>query len=77
MMSVQDNGVGIDEETLRNGKQSHYGLTGMRERAVRIGENSRSQDRKAERRYPYSFLQISSTDPTPSRQILTEKASQN
>jgi PAS domain S-box-containing protein len=37
MMSVQDNGVGIDEEMLRSGKLSHYGLTGMRERGVRIG----------------------------------------
>jgi PAS domain S-box-containing protein len=37
VLSVQDNGVGVDEETLEKGKVSHYGLTGMRERATRIG----------------------------------------
>ena len=36
-LSVRDNGKGIDEETLRLGKTGHFGLTGMRERASRIG----------------------------------------
>jgi signal transduction histidine kinase/streptogramin lyase len=36
-LSVRDNGKGIDEETLRSGKTGHFGLTGMRERALRIG----------------------------------------
>jgi signal transduction histidine kinase/ligand-binding sensor domain-containing protein len=34
---VRDDGVGIDAEVLRSGRQGHFGLTGMRERAERIG----------------------------------------
>jgi signal transduction histidine kinase len=36
---VRDDGRGIDPETLTAGKIGHYGLTGMRERAERIGAN--------------------------------------
>jgi signal transduction histidine kinase len=34
---VRDNGVGIDPAVLEKGKQGHFGLQGMRERAARIG----------------------------------------
>jgi len=34
---VQDNGSGINEETLNIGRQGHYGLAGMKERADRLG----------------------------------------
>lgn len=33
---VRDNGCGIDSEILRSGREGHWGLTGMRERAERI-----------------------------------------
>jgi signal transduction histidine kinase len=36
-LSVQDYGIGIDEETLQSGRVGHYGLTGMSERSLRIG----------------------------------------
>jgi signal transduction histidine kinase len=34
---VSDNGVGIDAAISENGKDGHFGLPGMRERAARIG----------------------------------------
>jgi signal transduction histidine kinase/ligand-binding sensor domain-containing protein len=34
---VRDDGVGIDEHVLEAGRQGHWGLVGMRERAERIG----------------------------------------
>jgi nitrate/nitrite-specific signal transduction histidine kinase len=34
---VSDNGVGIDSTLADQGKNGHFGLQGMRERAVRIG----------------------------------------
>jgi ligand-binding sensor domain-containing protein/signal transduction histidine kinase len=34
---VRDDGAGIDPQVLRTGLDGHYGLTGMRERAARIG----------------------------------------
>jgi signal transduction histidine kinase/ligand-binding sensor domain-containing protein len=36
-VSVQDNGRGIDEDMIANGKPGHHGIRGMRERADRIG----------------------------------------
>ena len=37
-MTIRDDGVGIEEETLEaGGTTDHYGLVGMRERAERIG----------------------------------------
>jgi signal transduction histidine kinase len=36
-MSVRDNGRGIDPHVLRSGRDGHWGLAGMRERAERIG----------------------------------------
>ena len=34
---VRDNGCGIDPQLLHSGRDGHWGLTGMRERAERIG----------------------------------------
>jgi len=34
---VKDNGVGIDPTIVDHGKDGHFGLPGMRERAARIG----------------------------------------
>ncbi|HEV8037747.1 MAG TPA: two-component regulator propeller domain-containing protein [Bryobacteraceae bacterium] len=36
-IQVRDNGCGIDPEVLRSGRDGHWGLPGMRERAERIG----------------------------------------
>ncbi|HEY9402459.1 MAG TPA: two-component regulator propeller domain-containing protein [Pyrinomonadaceae bacterium] len=37
VVSVKDNGRGIDQAIAENGKPGHFGLQGMRERAARIG----------------------------------------
>ncbi|HWZ33496.1 MAG TPA: sensor histidine kinase [Bryobacteraceae bacterium] len=34
---IRDNGCGIDPQILENGRDGHWGLAGMRERATRIG----------------------------------------
>src|SRR5215813_962730 len=36
-MRVRDDGIGIDSQVLRDGREGHWGLAGMRERAARIG----------------------------------------
>ena len=36
-ISVRDDGCGIDPQMLRSGREGHWGLTGMRERADQIG----------------------------------------
>jgi len=36
-LTVRDNGCGIDPQVLRDGREGHWGLAGMRERATRIG----------------------------------------
>ena len=36
-LRVNDNGIGIEAAVLTEGKQGHFGLQGMRERARRIG----------------------------------------
>jgi len=36
-MRVRDNGHGIDPQVLRSGRDGHWGLAGMRERAAKIG----------------------------------------
>jgi signal transduction histidine kinase/ligand-binding sensor domain-containing protein len=38
---VRDNGTGIDQEVLRAGREGHWGLSGMRERAEEIGAKLR------------------------------------
>ena len=40
-VSVRDNGRGIDLGTLQSGKDGHWGLLGMRERAEKIGAKLR------------------------------------
>ena len=37
LMRVRDDGCGIDDQVLRSGREGHWGLAGMRERAARIG----------------------------------------
>ena len=34
---IKDDGIGIDPIIVKNGREGHFGLQGMRERAVRIG----------------------------------------
>src|SRR5215470_4412220 len=36
-MRVRDNGTGIDPQVLHNGREGHWGLAGMHERAAKIG----------------------------------------
>jgi signal transduction histidine kinase len=38
---VRDNGIGITPDVLREGREGHWGLSGMRERAERIGARLR------------------------------------
>lgn len=42
---VRDNGLGIDPEVLRSGREGHWGLPGMRERADQIGARLRVRSR--------------------------------
>ena len=44
---VRDNGSGIDEHVLRSGREGHWGLSGMRERAEQIGARLRVWSRPA------------------------------
>ena len=37
VVAVRDNGIGFDEERAAKGKDGHFGVRGMRERAERIG----------------------------------------
>jgi signal transduction histidine kinase len=45
---VRDNGTGIDPEALRTGRNSHWGLTGMQERAASIGAKVRVWSKQGE-----------------------------
>jgi signal transduction histidine kinase len=36
-IQIQDNGCGINEETINLGRPGHYGIPGMKERAERLG----------------------------------------
>jgi signal transduction histidine kinase len=44
---VRDSGVGFDSGVLQEGREGHWGLTGMRERAKRIGAKFRVMSRPA------------------------------
>jgi ligand-binding sensor domain-containing protein/signal transduction histidine kinase len=44
-VSVRDDGCGIDEELLKSGREGHWGLANMRERAERIGGRLRVSSR--------------------------------
>ena len=37
VLRVRDNGAGMESATAERGKDGHFGLSGMRERAERIG----------------------------------------
>jgi ligand-binding sensor domain-containing protein len=45
---VRDDGAGIDAEVLRSGREGHWGLSGMRERAQGIGARLRVASRAAD-----------------------------
>jgi signal transduction histidine kinase len=42
---VSDDGDGIEPEVLRKGREGHWGLAGMRERAERIGARLKVRSR--------------------------------
>jgi hypothetical protein len=44
---VRDNGCGIDPQVLRAGRDGHWGLLGMRERAEKVGAKLRVWSRLA------------------------------
>ena len=44
---VRDDGRGIEEAVLQSGKERHWGLTGMRERATKVGAQFRIYSRTA------------------------------
>jgi signal transduction histidine kinase len=44
---VRDNGCGIDPHVLRAGREGHWGLPGMRERAEKVGAKVRVWSREA------------------------------
>jgi signal transduction histidine kinase len=44
---VRDNGIGIDPQVLRAGRDGHWGLPGMRERAENVGAKLRVLSRSA------------------------------
>lgn len=46
-ISVRDDGRGIDEQVLKAGRDGHWGLTGMRERAKKIGAQFKVWSRTA------------------------------
>lgn len=46
-ITVRDNGTGLDPQLLRTPRKSHYGLTGMRERASAIGAHLRISSKLA------------------------------
>jgi signal transduction histidine kinase len=46
-IAVRDNGCGIDPQLLQRGRNGHWGLQGMRERAERIGARLRVRSRAA------------------------------
>jgi signal transduction histidine kinase len=65
-MRIRDNGCGIDPQVLDAGREGHWGLTGMRERAKRIGgslkiSSAASAGTEIELSIPSAF-QFSATD---------------
>ena len=47
LILVRDDGCGIDPQVLRSGRAGHWGLSGMRERAERIGARLKVRSRAA------------------------------
>jgi signal transduction histidine kinase len=69
-VTVRDNGTGINPEFLHSSRNSHYGLTGMRERAVTIGAHLRIRTKPAagtevEISVPFNITQGFSRAKTP------------
>ncbi len=46
-LAVRDSGCGIDEKVLQSGREGHWGLVGMRERAEKIGAHLKVWSRAA------------------------------
>jgi DNA-binding NarL/FixJ family response regulator len=65
---VKDDGGGIDPEVLRAGREGHFGLAGMRERAERIGGRLRLWSAPGEGT-EVELLVRGSVASTPSRKI--------
>ena len=65
-MRVRDNGCGIDAVVLRDGRDGHFGLAGMRERAARIsGELTISSAAAAGTEVRLSIPNITALQPSP------------
>ena len=76
IVSVRDNGVGMDAELAVRGKEGHFGLRGMRERAARVAgdfriESSAVGGTRVELIVPGNIIYASST--THTRHNLREK----
>jgi len=73
---VRDNGRGIDELVLRSGREGHWGLSGMRDRAERIGAKLKVMSRadagtEIELTVPGRIAFESSTTPRRSQRWLS------
>jgi hypothetical protein len=69
---IRDNGRGIDPGVLQSGRDGHWGLSGMRERAERIGAkfkvlSSAAQGTQVELTVP-SRVGFESSPPSPTSQ---------
>jgi signal transduction histidine kinase len=60
---VRDDGTGIDPEALRAGRNSHWGLTGMQERAASIGAKVRVWSKRGE------GTEVEISLPTPGKTV--------
>jgi signal transduction histidine kinase len=70
-MWIRDNGCGIDPRVLDAGREGHWGLAGMRERATRVGGlvkvfSSRTAGTEVQLSIPISIALEHSSPPTAS-----------
>jgi hypothetical protein len=69
-VAIRDNGSGIDPEVVRFGRESHWGLHGMRERARNLGGQlriwSRGRVRARKGRFPSPIHRGKPRTPQPS-----------
>ena len=75
-LRVADNGVGIDSEVADRGKDGHFGIQGMRERAVRIGgrltlESSPNSGTEMKLIVPGSIVSQKLMQPSPFARLRT------